>query len=80
MWSDIYSEGRDDGWELAPIRHGASADYLQGYIGGIADADDDSAAVGIQIAPGSQVGRKRRRMLSEARRLLRNLTSDVADG
>ena len=73
---DDYDRGLDDGWALAPISGRPSAEYLRGYLGGIQDADDECAAVGIWFACGSQVGKKRRHMLSEARRLLRIVTSD----
>jgi hypothetical protein len=73
---DNYDIGLDDGWSLAPIAIGDCSAYLRGYLAGIADADDECAAVGIGISYGSQLGKKRRYMISEARRLLRIVTSD----
>lgn len=74
---DDYDRGLDDGWALAPIAHGRSADYLRGYLAGIADADDEAAAVGLWLVCGAQVGKKRRHMITEARRLLRATTSQT---
>lgn len=68
--SDKYDAGLDDGWALAPIRYGACAEYLRGYLAGMQDAGDECAAVGIVLRCGSQVGKRHRYMLSEARRLL----------